>query len=143
MPDRNAELTILSRDADLLKNEINALNCNALRIVQCATRADDIDTDKVHILLADPDLAVKVVEQCHQLRWCQSTWAGNKPLLQLAKQDYTLTGVRGYLAKRCVSMCLPICFISAGISIPSGHLRVRRNNTAGCNLRRAHFTAPR
>lgn len=100
MPDRNAELTILSRDADLLKNEITALNCNALRIVQCATRADDIDTDKVHILLADPDLAVKVVEQCHQLRWCQSTWAGNKPLLQLAKQDYTLTGVRGIFGEK-------------------------------------------
>ncbi|WP_414828350.1 D-2-hydroxyacid dehydrogenase [Alteromonas sp. H39] len=100
MPDRNAELTILSRDADLLEKEIIAMNINGLRIVQCATQDNDIDTSKVHILLADPDLAVKVVEQCRHLQWCQSTWAGNKPLLQLAKRDYTLTGVRGIFGEK-------------------------------------------
>lgn len=49
---------------------------------------------KVDILLADPDLAVKALEHCHQLKWLQSTWAGNKPLFDHPKRNYLLSGVK-------------------------------------------------
>lgn len=100
MPEKVAELTILSRDADALKTQIEAFNIKELQIVQCVTGSEKVDTDKIRILLGDPDLAVKVVEQCHQLQWCQSTWAGNKPLLHLEKKDYVLTGVRGIFGEK-------------------------------------------
>ncbi len=100
MTDKIAELTILSRDASLLEKEINSLGFDNIAIKQCVNHAEDIDTDSVRILLADPDLAVKIIKQCHQLQWCQSTWAGNKPLLQSEKQDYILTGVRGIFGEK-------------------------------------------
>jgi phosphoglycerate dehydrogenase-like enzyme len=46
-------------------------------------------------LLGDPDLTAQVVSQCTQLKWLQSTWAGNTALFALDKTDYQLCGVKG------------------------------------------------
>ncbi|BFT31312.1 D-2-hydroxyacid dehydrogenase [Alteromonas sp. D210916BOD_24] len=58
-----------------------------------------VDTANTQVLLADPDLAAEIVLDCHTLRWIQSTWAGNAPLLNLAKTDYLLTGLKGVFGK--------------------------------------------
>ena len=55
--------------------------------------------NEVSILLADPDLAVHVIDHLPNLVWCQSAWAGNAPLLQHPKQDYMLSGVKGIFAQ--------------------------------------------
>jgi phosphoglycerate dehydrogenase-like enzyme len=94
------ELTILSQDAAKLAGEIEAqLNkCerrNNLRIIQIASHPHAVNPKNVSLLLADPDLAARIVPECSKLIWCQSTWAGNRPLLTLNKQDYLLTGVKG------------------------------------------------
>jgi phosphoglycerate dehydrogenase-like enzyme len=70
-----------------------------IRIQQVATSPKDIDPHKVSILLSDPDLAAEIIEQCDGLTWCQSTWAGNAPLLRANKRDYLLTGLKGIFGK--------------------------------------------
>jgi phosphoglycerate dehydrogenase-like enzyme len=47
------------------------------------------------VLLGQPDLAAAVLERLPHVRWVQSTWAGVRPLLQLGRRDYLLSGVRG------------------------------------------------
>ncbi|WP_218398244.1 D-2-hydroxyacid dehydrogenase [Alteromonas lipotrueae] len=90
-------VSILSKDASALAEEIaNAWpEPHALNICQAVTTSEQINPDEVEVLLADPNLAAKVVDQCTGLNWCQSTWAGNAPLINLDKSDYILTGVKG------------------------------------------------
>ncbi|WP_288388579.1 D-2-hydroxyacid dehydrogenase [uncultured Alteromonas sp.] len=94
-------VSILSKDASALAEEIaNAWpQPHALNICQAVTTSEQINPDKVEVLLADPNLAAKVIDQCTGLKWCQSTWAGNAPLLNLDKSDYILTGVKGVFGK--------------------------------------------
>lgn len=99
----NATLTILSRDAKALENWINANQSSSsvpsLPIIQCTANPVAINKQQVSVLLADPDLAVHIIPECNNLQWCQSTWAGNAPLLALAKTNYKLTGVKGIFGK--------------------------------------------
>ncbi|CAD5261468.1 D-2-hydroxyacid dehydrogenase [Alteromonas sp. 38] len=90
-------VSILSKDASALAEEIaNAWpEPHALNICQAVTTSEQINPDEVEVLLADPNLAAKVIDQCTGLKWCQSTWAGNAPLINLDKSDYILTGVKG------------------------------------------------
>ena len=94
-------VSILSKDASALAEEIaNAWpQPHALNICQAVTTSEQINPDKVEVLLADPNLAAEVIDQCTGLKWCQSTWAGNAPLLNLDKSDYILTGVKGVFGK--------------------------------------------
>lgn len=88
-------LTILSDEAPDIEQAITAqLNHQAekfadvsIDVVQCAMSATNIDVNNVSVLLADPDLAASIIEKCPSLTWCQSTWAGNAPLLQLNKKE--------------------------------------------------------
>ncbi|BCO20246.1 2-hydroxyacid dehydrogenase [Alteromonas sp. KC3] len=70
-----------------------------IHIEKIATSPKEIEPEAVNILLADPDLAAEIIEQCHNIKWCQSTWAGNAPLLRASKTDYTLTGLKGIFGK--------------------------------------------
>jgi phosphoglycerate dehydrogenase-like enzyme len=94
-------VSILSEDANALAEEIaNAWPTpNTLHICQAVTTSEQINPDEVEVLLAAPNLAAKVIDQCSGLKWCQSTWAGNAPLLNLDKSDYILTGVKGVFGK--------------------------------------------
>lgn len=100
-------LTILSDEAHEIKHALAAqMNRQtqqyaniSIDVVQCATSATDIDVNNVSVLLADPDLAASIIDKCLSLTWCQSTWAGNAPLLQLNKKDYVLTGLKGVFGK--------------------------------------------
>lgn len=100
-PSPTVKLSILSKDACALAELIaNAWPYpNTLSICQAVTHPEQIDSDKVEVLLAAPNLAAKVIDQCTGLTWCQSTWAGNAPLLNLDKSDYILTGVKGIFGK--------------------------------------------
>lgn len=97
------ELTILSDEAKQIKQALEAkedkLTSLPIAIVQCETSPDEIDVERVTVLLADPDLAAQIVHDCDNLIWCQSTWAGNAPLLRAEKKDYVLTGLKGVFGK--------------------------------------------
>jgi len=88
-------VTLLSRDAfeyeALIKDR---LPCS-FRLDQVATSIETLGTNRVEVLLADPHLAARILPHCNKLLWYQSTWAGNAPLMRLAKRDYLLTGVKG------------------------------------------------
>lgn len=47
------------------------------------------------VLLGAPDLTAAYLADGRPVDWVQSTWAGVKPLLELERRDYLLTGVRG------------------------------------------------
>lgn len=46
------------------------------------------------VMLAQPDMAARVLDEMPDIRWVQSTWAGVTPLLDSARSDYLLTGVK-------------------------------------------------
>jgi len=88
-------LTIVSRDAAQYRALIEEADFPSLNI--CAfENTDSISKEgfKAEILLADPGLILNSIEKFERLHWMQSTWAGNAPLLQHQKRDYTLTGVK-------------------------------------------------
>jgi len=70
-----------------------------IHIEKIATSPEEIEPETVTILLADPDLAAEIIDQCHNIKWCQSTWAGNAPLLNAGRTDYMLTGLKGIFGK--------------------------------------------
>jgi len=92
------KLTICSRDADeitqLLKSE------SWIEIAQASSNPDSIETSNVEVLLASPDLAAAIVPNCPKLKWVQSTWAGNTPLINLAKKNYVLTATKDIFGER-------------------------------------------
>ena len=94
------ELTILSRDAERLRRQVEEYALAGLTVTQCDSDPRKLDPDKVQVLLADPNLAAAIVPDCRRLTWCQSTWAGNTPLLSLPKTDYRLTGVKGIFGEQ-------------------------------------------
>ncbi|WP_100643849.1 D-2-hydroxyacid dehydrogenase [Alteromonas facilis] len=88
-------LTILSRDAAHYEQLLKSTRGPLPELVQIEKKPEDIDCSRVEILLSEPDLALQIVPHCDNLVWLQSTWAGNAPLVKLAKQDYLLTAARG------------------------------------------------
>jgi len=60
------------------------------------------------VLLAQPDLAAAVITGLPGVRWVQSTWAGVTPLLQLARRDFLLTGVKGVFGPQMAEYVLGV-----------------------------------
>lgn len=94
-------VSVLSKNAEALVSEILPLwdQSTALNFVAITSNPNNIDPTKVSILLADPNLATSIIPHCSSLEWCQSTWAGNAPLLTLNKTDYQLTGIKDVFGK--------------------------------------------
>ncbi|WP_394221557.1 D-2-hydroxyacid dehydrogenase [Alteromonas gracilis] len=104
------ELTILSDEANEIADALRQKIANhsaftgfegqpTIELVQVASRPEDINAESVTVMLADPDLASVIISRCSSLTWCQSTWAGNAPLLNSNKTDYILTGLKGIFGK--------------------------------------------
>ncbi len=104
------KLTILSDEAHEIAEALQQkiADSDALRgtnreslltIDQVTCDPDQVDTDNVTVLLSDPDLTAVIINKCSALKWCQSTWAGNAPLLNAGRTDYMLTGLKGIFGK--------------------------------------------
>ncbi|MGK0529552.1 MAG: phosphoglycerate dehydrogenase-like enzyme, partial [Alteromonadales bacterium] len=107
---KRIELTILSDEANDIAEAIrpkiadnndfkDADGHPLLALKQIAQCPEDINPETVTVLLADPDLASRIIDKCSALTWCQSTWAGNAPLLNADKKNYILTGLKGIFGK--------------------------------------------
>jgi phosphoglycerate dehydrogenase-like enzyme len=89
-------LAILSRDSAIYQKLIEDALLPQLKVVLVGSEiTDSFDYSQLHILFGDPDLTAQVVNRCTELKWLQSTWAGNAALFALHKNNYQLCGVRG------------------------------------------------
>ncbi len=89
-------LAIVSRNhktyTDLFKSSIE-LN-KSISLIYSGPSVDERLYEQCQILLCDPKLVYKQLHAFSQLKWVQSTWAGNNLLQQNSKRDYQLTGVK-------------------------------------------------
>ncbi|MBS1174143.1 MAG: ghrA [Burkholderiaceae bacterium] len=93
---------ILSKDAQTYLNLSRAQQTNFV-VHHASTSAEALQLSndalaRVHWLLAEPALAIEVLDQLPNLRWLQSTWAGVERLLAHPRRDYILTNIRGVFA---------------------------------------------
>ncbi len=93
-------LTILCSDAEQYRKLIEDEAYQKVTIVQCVTSPEDVDKEQVEYLLASPAMAAEILTDIPNLKWCQSTWAGNAPLLEHTRNDYILTGVKGVFGQQ-------------------------------------------
>jgi phosphoglycerate dehydrogenase-like enzyme len=96
-----SRMGILSRDARHYQSLLEHQNLHELQIVFAEKDPAQVeDFEHIDILLTDPDLAATIIEHCTNLKWLQSTWAGNKPLFDSTKRDYQLCGVKDVFGSR-------------------------------------------
>lgn len=100
----NPRLIILSRDVDQYHALWKASASSEAHLILATSDVTDViqfeEREQATILLSEPDLAVQVIEYLPNLQWCQSTWAGNAPLLNHPKRDYILSGVKGIFSQQ-------------------------------------------
>ena len=92
------DIVILSHEYADYARELSAHNDVQANVITATDTPDAVPYEKVQVLLGDPDLAAQVIGRCPDLRWVQSGWAGNAPLINHPRKDYTLTGVKGVFA---------------------------------------------
>ncbi|MEJ2129139.1 MAG: D-2-hydroxyacid dehydrogenase [Woeseiaceae bacterium] len=89
----NHSVLIVSSDAEQLAGLIHTRDGLAV-----ATASDENEAiaayDGQSILFGSPLLISKVIADMPAVEWVQSTWAGNTPLLEIARRDYVLTGIK-------------------------------------------------
>lgn len=88
-------LAVLTKEAMHYEALIPALLPDNVKLQCITSEPKDVNTKEVTLLLADPDLAANIIPAMPALQWCQSIWAGNRPLLALERQDYILTAAKG------------------------------------------------
>tara|TARA_R110002153_G_scaffold13997_3_gene51463 strand:- start:3794 stop:4729 length:936 start_codon:yes stop_codon:yes gene_type:complete len=89
-------LAILSRDTTLYMTLLEEAQLPFLALILADNKLpESFDYSQVDILFGDPDLTAQVVNRCSNLKWLQSTWAGNAALFALDKNNYQLCGVKG------------------------------------------------
>ena len=91
----SANVVILSKEYDAYHRALSQYNAPAVHIVTATDDPQQIDLESTQVMLADPGLAASVIEKCKNIKWVQSGWAGNTPLLEKSKRDYWLSGVKG------------------------------------------------
>ena len=86
---------IISTDAGELNEELSRVADTSMA-VECCTSAEEalVAYADQTILFGSPDLIATLLPELPKVDWVQSTWAGVKPLTDLDRRDYTLTGVR-------------------------------------------------
>jgi len=86
---------ILTRDADDYLERLAGLAADGVGLQAASTPQQALAVYAGEpVVLGQPDLVAAVLERFPEVRWVQSTWAGVRPLLELARRDYLLTGVK-------------------------------------------------
>ncbi|MBT1452510.1 D-2-hydroxyacid dehydrogenase [Glaciecola sp. XM2] len=90
-------LAIVSRDHAIYQSlyEQYKDSLPSYQLIYCGPAPSEDVLKHANIVLSEPDVAAKFIDQCKAMMWLQSTWAGNNKLQQHAKRDYLLTGVKG------------------------------------------------
>jgi phosphoglycerate dehydrogenase-like enzyme len=92
----STKVAILSKDAQYYGSLLQHTDIHGIELV-CTT--DKFETtskiSQAEVLLAEPNLAAPHLSNFPNLKWMQSTWAGNRPLFDHPRNDYQLTGIKG------------------------------------------------
>ncbi|GAB5381482.1 MAG: D-2-hydroxyacid dehydrogenase [Aliiglaciecola sp.] len=89
------QLSILSRDAEHYAAMIEEASLPHLVIREVHQQAiSNGNASDCNILLADPNLGAISLAAYPKLTWLQSTWAGVKPLLDVERNDFLITGIK-------------------------------------------------
>lgn len=93
------KLAIISRDHkayqqafEILKNSEGYAD---IELFWANEHAEGLELSEANIVLGNPNICSKFIDQCSNLIWFQSTWAGVTPLINSTKRDYVLTGLKG------------------------------------------------
>jgi len=103
MPD----VLILAPDAREYLPFLEDLAGGSVAFASAETAADARETYSGQtVILGQPDLIAEALSKMSDVRWVQSSWAGVKPLLDLGRSDYVLTGVKDTFGSQMVEYVL-------------------------------------
>lgn len=86
---------VLSGAAERFAEEIARAGDIDIPVEACTTVAEALHRySGQSIVFGNPDLVAAVLPELPAVDWVQSTWAGVKPLCDIARRDYVLTGVK-------------------------------------------------
>jgi phosphoglycerate dehydrogenase-like enzyme len=86
---------VVSEHAEGFQSLIEAEALPALDAVYChSSEQARVHAPRAEILFGAPDHIAPILDDCAQLRWLQSSWAGLKPLIDQGRDNYLLTGVK-------------------------------------------------
>jgi phosphoglycerate dehydrogenase-like enzyme len=89
------EVLVISQHAQSFADVIEACQLPELNARYCIDSASALEfCDSAEVIFGAPDHIAPLLQQCPQLRWVQSSWAGVKPLIDCQRRDYQLTGVK-------------------------------------------------
>jgi phosphoglycerate dehydrogenase-like enzyme len=86
---------ILSTDAREYEPLMEGLSRSGTTIVSARSLEEALEVSSRHsVVLGQPDLVAAVIDGMPAVRWVQSSWAGITPLLNVARDDFVLTGIK-------------------------------------------------
>lgn len=66
----------------------------AFTLIYSGTSPSRFELTQLDVILGDPSLVAKHLQKCPNLKWIQSSWAGNNALQKARIGDYKLTGIK-------------------------------------------------
>jgi phosphoglycerate dehydrogenase-like enzyme len=92
------KLAIISRNYSVYEKALYELQSsgevNDIELIWSNEHADGAPLAEIEFALANPNIMSKYINDCHQLIWLQSTWAGVNSLIKKEKCDYQLSGLK-------------------------------------------------
>jgi phosphoglycerate dehydrogenase-like enzyme len=92
------KLAIISREYPAYKKALQDLQLagefNDVELIWANEHADGACLVDIEYALANPNIMSRYIDECHNLNWLQSTWAGVNTLVNQSKRDYQLTGLK-------------------------------------------------
>ncbi|MFQ3206346.1 MAG: phosphoglycerate dehydrogenase-like enzyme [Glaciecola sp.] len=92
------KLAIISREYLAYQKALHNLQLagefNDIDLIWSNDHADGARLDDIEYALANPNVMSRYIDECHNITWLQSTWAGVNTLVNKSKIDYQLTGLK-------------------------------------------------
>jgi phosphoglycerate dehydrogenase-like enzyme len=92
------KIAIISRDYSAYKNALHDLQLTGelddVELIWANEHANGAPLSDIEYALANPNIMSEYIDECVNLTWLQSTWAGINTLVNKPKRDYQLTGLK-------------------------------------------------
>ncbi|WP_226989016.1 D-2-hydroxyacid dehydrogenase [Brumicola pallidula] len=92
------KIAIISRDYSAYKSALDDLQLSGelhdVELIWANEHANGAPLRDIEYALANPNIMSRYINECPNLTWLQSTWAGVNTLVNKSKRDYQLTGLK-------------------------------------------------